>query len=66
MIIGKTSFRSAVSALHDTQDLLGREINPTVMATDEFRRKRGARDPFVSTIWRAPKLWIIGGADELG
>lgn len=66
MILGKASFRAAVSALHDAQDLLGREINPAVMTTSEFRNKRSARDPFVSTLWRGPKLWIIGGADELG
>lgn len=66
MVLGKVSFRSVVSALHESQKLLGREINPTVMNIDEYRRKRAGGDPFVATIWRAPKLWVIGGADELG
>ena len=66
MVLGRASFRAVVAAMHDAEKLIGREINPTVMATEEFRRKRDARDQFVSTIWRAPKLWIVGGADELG
>ncbi|HQW81099.1 MAG: MarR family transcriptional regulator [Rhodanobacteraceae bacterium] len=66
MVLGRSGFRDVVSALHDTQAATGREVNPTVMRLGEFRRKRDAGDPFVATVWRAPRLWVIGGEHELG
>jgi len=66
MLVGQIGFRDAVAALHDAEAAIGREINPSVMGAEEFRHKREAGDAFVTTVWRAPKLWVIGGADELG
>lgn len=66
MIIGSLGFADAVRALASTQEILRREVNPTVMKPAEFRRKRKERTGFVSTVWKAPKLWVIGDAGELG
>ena len=66
MVIGGVRFRDVVSVLHDAQPATGREINPSVMDGESFRRKRASGDPFVSTVWQSPKLWVIGGANELG
>ena len=66
MIIGDLAFADAVRALAPTEARLRREVNPTVMKAAEFRRKRKERDGFVSTVFKGPKLWVIGDAHELG
>lgn len=66
MIVGDIGFVEAVRALAQTDSTLRREVNPTVMKVADFRAKRKARHGFVTTIWKAPKLWVIGDADELG
>ncbi|MBI2800007.1 MAG: MarR family transcriptional regulator [Gammaproteobacteria bacterium] len=66
LIIGDLSFSAAVRSLANTRDLLGREINSSVMKRDEFIRKKAAKDAFVAAIWRSPKLWVIGTVDEFG
>jgi len=64
MVIGDISFSDVTRALHAEQSVLGREINPTVMSTAEFRSKRRARDAFVQSISKGPKIWLVGGEDE--
>jgi predicted nucleotidyltransferase len=66
MILGDLPFADAVKAMSRAQALLRREVNPTVMKAAEFLRKRRAKDNFVTTIWKAPRLWVIGSDHELG
>lgn len=66
MILGDLSFADAVKALAPAQTSLRREVNPTVMKSAEFLRKRRAKDNFVTTVWKAPRLWVIGSDHELG
>lgn len=66
MILGDLPFGEAVKALVPVQGALRREVNPTVMKPEDFRRKRAGKDGFVSTVWKAPKLWLIGSENELG
>jgi len=66
MIIGTLGFADAVLALEPAQTAMRREINPTVLSPVQFARKRGQRDGFVSQVWKEPKVWVIGSADELG
>ena len=66
MILGDLTFAEAVQALAPVQETVRREVNATVMKPEEFTRKRKARDGFVSTVWKGPKLWLYGGKDELG
>ena len=47
MLIGDLGFREAVELLHPTQAVLGREVNPSVFATDEFIAKVPA-EPFLA------------------
>ena len=64
MVIGDVSFSDVTRALHAEQSVLGREINPTVMTAAEFKSKRRARDGFVQSIVKGPKIWLVGGEDE--
>ena len=66
MILGDLPFAEAVKTLAPAQTLLRREVNATVMKSAEFQRKRGAKDSFVSAVWKAPRLWVIGSDHEPG
>ncbi len=66
MIIGDAAFAEVVRALHEIQPPLGREINPTVMSVREFKAAATNSEGFVPTVLRGPKVWLIGGDDELG
>lgn len=66
MVVGDTSFSEVTRALHPEQAALGREINPTVMSDAEIKTRRLARDGFIQTVIKSPKIWLIGGEDEFG
>jgi predicted nucleotidyltransferase len=66
MILGELPFAEAVKALAPAQASLRREVNATVMKAAEFLRERRAKDSFVSAVWKAPRLWVIGSDHELG
>ena len=65
MVIGSVSLRQLVGRLSGVSQQLGRELNPSVMTESEFSKRREAGDHFVSTVLSAPKLFVIGEADEL-
>lgn len=66
MVVGSIGFGDVVLSIQPTQEALGREINPTVLSREEFDKRRTQMDSFVTAIWREPKLWLLGNADELG
>ena len=65
MILGDTSFANAVNALYDSQATLGREINPKPMTLVEWQTRKATGDSFVQDVLNKPKLFIIGGPDDL-
>lgn len=66
MVLGQAGFAELVRALSPTQETLGREVNATVMKPAEFARRRKAGDGFVAALVREPKIWLMGGEDDLG
>lgn len=66
MIIGDVGFADTVVALQPAQSTLRREVNPTVLGLEEFREKLRQSGGFVASVWKEPKIWVMGGADELG
>lgn len=64
MLIGDLGFRRAVELLHPTQALLGRDVNPRVLAADEFVAKL-PNEPFLAEVLAKPKLFLIGNAHDL-
>lgn len=66
MVVGTPGFAEVVLALAPAQELLRREINPTVLGRREFDERRQQRDGFVAHVWKAPKIWLIGDMDEPG
>lgn len=65
MTIGSTSFGQVVHALYDAQAVIGREINPKVMSREEWQTKRKEGQVFVDEVMSKPKLFLIGGPDDL-
>jgi predicted nucleotidyltransferase len=66
MIVSDTlAYADVVLALDPLQTRLGRAINPTLYARAEFHRRIAQGNAFVSRVMEQPKLWIIGGQDDL-
>ncbi|MFZ5462408.1 MAG: nucleotidyltransferase domain-containing protein [Pseudomonadota bacterium] len=60
MVIGEVTFAEVVHALFDAQQVLGREISPKVMPPEEWRRKRAAKQAFVTEVLSRPKIMLLG------
>ena len=64
MLIGDITFREAVAALHPTQAVLGREVNPRVLGRDEFTAASATESLLVDVLSK-PKLFLVGTAGDL-
>jgi len=65
LVVGKVAFTDVVSALSPCQDRLGREITPTVYPKKECREKLVAGNHFLTTVWKEPKIFLVGSQDDL-
>ena len=63
VVIGNVTFAEVSDALGDLQSDLGREVNPTVYSAVEFKKKTST--PFIESILRKPKVFLIGDENEL-
>jgi len=66
MTLGTASFADLALALAPLHDSLRREVNPTTMKPSDFTRKLAAGDGFVRSVMAGPRIWLIGGEDDLG
>ncbi len=66
LVVGDATFTAVAQALVAAQGRLGRDVNPTVYPLAEFRAKVRGGHHFVTTVLKAPHLFVIGGPDELG
>ncbi len=65
LIIGDVAFADVVVNLQAAQKLLGREIFPTVYPPDEFKAKMRAKHHFLTSVFKGPKIYLIGDENEL-
>lgn len=65
MVLGDASFGEVMTALSPAQKTLGREVNPSVFSTREFRTKVAAGNHFLKKVLSEKKLFVIGTQDEL-
>ena len=65
IIIGNVGFGEMVGKLHQAQERLSREVNPTVYTPNELCQKVADRQHFITQVLERPKLFIIGDADVL-
>lgn len=65
LVIGDAGLRTLAPVLRKASEALGREINPVTMSAAEFKKGR-TKHPLLVDILAKPKLFVKGGADELG
>lgn len=65
LVIGSAGLRKIAPALRPVAESLGLEINPVCFTPAEWREKHHRGDAFVARVSAEPKLWLIGGPDEL-
>jgi DNA-binding transcriptional ArsR family regulator len=65
MVIGSLGLRRLVQLLSGVAERLGREVNPHVLAPDEFKERKKKHDHFLTTVLAGPKLFVKGNADDL-
>lgn len=66
MLIGEIKFADVIEALTKPQEILRRQINPTVYSSKEFRTKLAAGDPFLKRMMADKKILLIGDENDLG
>jgi predicted nucleotidyltransferase len=65
LVIGSISARALAALIAQLKVDLEREINPAILPQGEFKQKLKASDPFILSIMQEPKIFLIGGEDEL-
>ncbi|MEP7326727.1 MAG: nucleotidyltransferase domain-containing protein [Gemmatimonadota bacterium] len=65
MVVGDVELSEVLEALKPAEKDLGREINVVVYLPAEYRRRRKDKRHFVESVFRGPKLNIIGRLDDV-
>jgi len=65
MVVGDASFSEVATAIAPAQERIGRDVNATLYTPAEFRTKAESGHHFLSTVLKQPRLFAIGGPDEL-
>jgi predicted nucleotidyltransferase len=65
LVVGDAAFHEVVNALAPAQDRLAREVNPSVYPMQEFAAKLRAGHHFLTTLLQEPRLFVLGGQDDL-
>ncbi|MBW2040356.1 MAG: nucleotidyltransferase domain-containing protein [Deltaproteobacteria bacterium] len=65
LVIGELGLRDLSGLLSGIEEKIGREVNPHVLQEDEFRKRAGEKEHFVTSVMASPKIFIIGSQDEL-
>jgi predicted nucleotidyltransferase len=60
------SYADLYARLEEASQRLGRTVNPTIYTTHELARRVQRKDAFATRVLAQPKLWLIGGEDDLG
>lgn len=64
-VIGSVNLRTLVSKMTGFADEIGREINPFIIKPEEYRGRLKAKEHFVTQVLASPRIFVIGGEDEL-
>ena len=65
LIADGIGYGEVMTALHPLIERLGRPVNPSLYSRDEFRRRMDDNNSFVTRVLQQPRLWLIGGNDDL-
>lgn len=66
MVVSDTlAYPELFAALEGAATRLGRPVNPTIYTPDELARRVREGNAFATRVLDGPKLWLIGGPDDL-
>lgn len=65
IVSGKLGYADALTALAEVEEKLGRKINPTIYSPAELAKRIKSDSAFVKRVLEQPKIWLIGGEDDL-
>jgi predicted nucleotidyltransferase len=65
MVIGRLGLRDLSGLLSGVEEKIGREVNPHVMSENEFRSRLKAKEHFMSSVVKGPKIFLIGSENDL-
>jgi predicted nucleotidyltransferase len=66
MIVGDVTLDEVLAQLTPVEREIGREINPTVYSTEEFRTRLQGGNHFLQSVLRGEKVILVGDLDEFG
>ena len=59
------TYADVFGVLEEAGNRLGRPVNPTILTQLEFKKRLAAQESFLTRVLSQPKIWIIGGVNEL-
>ncbi len=60
------AYAELMETLAETEQVLGRKINPTIYNVSEVESRLERKDAFLSRVMERPKIWIKGADDDIG
>ena len=65
LIIGKFNDSRLLREINKLEKVLKREINYSIFRKDEWKKKMDEKDPFVIDLRKHPKIFAVGGQNDL-
>jgi predicted nucleotidyltransferase len=65
VIADQVDYPTLFEALQSAELKLRRAVNPNLMTLDDWRRKRQRPDGFAARVHARPRLFVLGGPDDL-
>jgi len=65
MVIGKVPLERLIKALKEPEEILGREISPSLYDRREIEKRLSEKEPFISRVMLEPKIMLVGEEDGL-
>lgn len=65
LVVGDVALSDLADALWEAEQRVGRTISPTIYSGAEFNERATAGQHFLSTVLAAPKIFLLGGDDDL-
>jgi predicted nucleotidyltransferase len=66
LISSDLAYSDLYAHLEDVSQRLGRTVNPTIYTPQELAKRVKGKEAFATRVLAQPKLWLIGGEDDLG
>lgn len=65
MVIGKVPLDRLIKTLKEPEEILGREISPSLYDRREIEKRLSEKEPFISRVMLEPKIMLVGEEDGL-